>query len=76
MAPASNNRRNLVTIVSVMILVGTEVFGVAIAAAWAIAGLFDLGEAIRYILMALFGAVGLYAMIGLWRHAVAVEPVH
>ena len=31
-----------VTIVSLAILVGTELFGVALAAGWAIAGLFEL----------------------------------
>ena len=38
------NGRNAITIVSMMVLVGTEVFAVAIAAGWALAGLFDLGD--------------------------------
>jgi hypothetical protein len=70
------NWRNLLTIVSVLILVGTEVFGIALAAGWAIAGLFELGDTASYILMGLFSLVGLYAMLALWRNAVAVEPVH
>ena len=41
--PTGTNWRNLITIISIMILIGTEVFGVAIAAGWAIAGLFELG---------------------------------
>jgi hypothetical protein len=69
------NWQNLVTIVSVLILIGTEVFGVALAAGWAIAGLFELGPTAGYILMGLFSLLGLYAMLGLWRHSVMVEPI-
>ena len=66
---------NLLTVVSVMILIGAEVFGVAIAAGWAIAGLFDLGDTVSYVLMAAFSALGAYAMLILWRRAVQVEPI-
>ena len=69
------NTENLITIISVMILVGAEVFGVALAAGWAIAGLFELGDTVSYALMALFSLVGLYAMAMLWRRAVVVEPI-
>jgi hypothetical protein len=66
---------NLVTIISVMILIGAEVFGVAVAAAWAIAGLFELGDTVGYALTVLFCLAGLYAMVLLWRRAVAIEPI-
>ena len=66
---------NLLTVVSVMILIGAEVFGVAIAAGWAIAGLFELGDMVSYALMVIFSALGLYAMLILWRRAVEVEPI-
>jgi hypothetical protein len=69
------NTRNLVTVVSVMILVATEVFGVALAAGWAIAGLFELGATISYVLMALFSLLGLYLMWGFWKQAVSIEPI-
>jgi hypothetical protein len=69
------NWQNLVTIVSVLILIGTEVFGVALAAGWAIAGIFELGSTAGYILMGLFSLLGLYAMLGLWRYSVTVEPI-
>ena len=36
--------RNLITIIGLMVLVGTEVFAAAIAAGWALAGLLDLGD--------------------------------
>lgn len=75
-APDSRTRwANFWTIVSVMILVGAEVFGVALAAGWAIAGLFELGDAVSYVLMGLFSLIGLYAMVLLWRRAVKVEPI-
>ena len=69
------NWQNLLTVVSVLILVGAEVFAVAVAAGWAIAGLFGLGDTVSYVLMAAFSLLGLYAMVILWRRAVAVEPI-
>ena len=77
--PAAQNSRtrwgSFWTIVSVMILVGAEVFGVALAAGWAIAGLFELGDVVSYVLMGLFSLIGLYVMILLWRRAIQVEPI-
>lgn len=69
------NWQNLITILSVLVLVGAEVFGVAIAAGWAIAGLFEIGETAGYALMVAFSGLGLYAMLVLWRRSVAVEPI-
>ena len=69
------NSQNFVTVISVIILVGTEIFGVALAAGWAIAGLFELGQAVAYLLMAVFSLFGLYLLVLLWRHATAVEPL-
>ena len=71
----STNWRNVVTIVSIMILVGAEVFGVAIAAGWAIAGLFELGNLVGYALMGLFSLFAIYILVNLWRRCVAVEPL-
>ena len=69
------NTRNLVTIVSLMILVGTEVFAAAIAAGWALAGLFDLGDTVGHVLMGLFSLLAAWIMLQLWRRAVSIEPV-
>jgi threonine/homoserine/homoserine lactone efflux protein len=69
------NWQNLVTIVSVMILIGTEVFGVALAGGWALAGLFELGEQVGYALMGVFSLGAAYLMWILWRSSVAVEPI-
>lgn len=64
---------NLSTVICLMILVGAEVFGVALSGAWAIAGLLDLGRVVGSALMVLFCAAGLYIMVLLWRRAIAVE---
>jgi len=67
--------KNLLTLVSVGILVGTEFIGVAIAAGWAIAGLFQLGNTIALVLMAAFGLVSLYALFEFMKRAISLEPV-
>ena len=69
------NWQNLLTVISVVILVGAEVFGVAFAAGWAIAGLFELGDAVGYGLMGLFSLLGVYVLVMLGRRAVQVEPL-
>lgn len=69
------NTRNLLTLISVCILVGTEFLGVAIAAGWAVAGLFGLGQTFETALMTAFGALGLYALILFMKKAVSVEPI-
>lgn len=71
----STNWRNLITVISIMILVGAEVFGVAISAGWAIAGLFELGNIVGYALMGLFSLLAVYFLVNLWRRCVAVEPL-
>ncbi|XOC81659.1 hypothetical protein RE429_17920 [Microvirga sp. M2] len=58
-----------------MVLVGAEVFGVAISAGWAIAGLFELGHIVGYVLMGLFSLLALYFLVNLWRRCVAAEPL-
>ncbi|GGC63744.1 hypothetical protein [Chelatococcus reniformis] len=69
------NWRNLLTLGSLTLLVGTEVMGAAIAGGWAIAGLLELGTTIEYAFMAIFGLVGLWAMVTFVRSAHRVEPV-
>ncbi|ACL56821.1 conserved hypothetical protein [Methylobacterium nodulans ORS 2060] len=75
-APSGSiSTRNLVTLISIMVLVGTEVFGVAVAAGWAIAGLFELGDLVGHILMGAFSLIALYIMVQLWRRASSIEPI-
>ena len=73
--PKRTNLRNLVTILSIMVLIGTEVFGVAIAGGWAIAGLFELGHTVGFILMGLFSLLAIYALVVVWRLCTAAEPI-
>jgi hypothetical protein len=73
--PTRTNWNSFATILGVMILVATEVFGVALAAGWAIAGLLELGSTFEYILMGLFSLIGAYILLGLWRKATAIEPI-
>jgi hypothetical protein len=56
-----------------MVLVGIEVFAVALSGGWALAGLFDLGQTIGYVLMGLFSLLALYMMVQFWRRASSVE---
>lgn len=69
------NLKNLTTVIAVSILVGTEVFAVALAAGWAIAGLFELGDRIALILMGLFSLAGIWIMLKFVRQALSVEPL-
>jgi membrane protein implicated in regulation of membrane protease activity len=69
------NTRNLVTISCAAILIGTEVFGLAFAAGWAIAGIFELGKTVQYALMSVFSLGGLWVMWKFVQGANKVEPI-
>lgn len=66
---------NMFTLVTLAILVGTEIFGVALAAGWAIAGLFELGTIVGYGLMALFSAFGAFLLTKFMRAATRYESL-
>ncbi len=67
------NRNNAVTIVCAMVLIGTEIFAIAVAAG----DRRDLGawRHGRYVLMLLFSVIGAFMMWKLWQQAVAAEPI-
>jgi hypothetical protein len=74
-AAAPINWTNAMTLISVAILVGTELIGAGAAAGWAIGGLFQLGEPITHLLE---GVLILAALTGLFyflRAALAHEPI-
>ena len=73
--PGRLNTRNLLTVTSILILVGVEVFAVALAGGWAVAGLFELGEIVGYVLMAIFSVIGAYTMFRLYQLTTKVEPI-
>ena len=56
-----------------MVLVGIEVFAVALSGGWAIAGLFELGHVIGYVLMGAFSLLALYIMVQFWRRAAHID---
>ena len=73
--PTSSDDRGggLFTVISVTVLVGTEIIGAALAGGWAVAGALDLGSAFAYALMAIFGAGGLALLVMFVRSALRVE---
>jgi hypothetical protein len=69
------NWTNALTLISVGVLVGTELIGAGAAAGWAIGGLFQLGELLTHGLEA---ALILLALVGLFyflRAALSHEPI-
>lgn len=73
--PGTMNWGNVLTVGSAAALIGTEALATAVAAGWAIAGLFNLGDIGEYALMALFAAVGLYVAVRFFRKASIAEPL-
>lgn len=73
MAARQTNWRNLILVVSLGILIAVQLFGVALASGWALAGLFELGPIVGYVLMALFSGFAAYGMLNLMRRVVKVE---
>jgi hypothetical protein len=69
------NWRNALTLLSVAILVGTELIGAGAAAGWAIGGLFALGEPLTHILEGLLVAAALTGLYYFLRAALAHEPI-
>jgi hypothetical protein len=68
------NITNLLTLVSVAILVGTELVGTGWAAGWALGGLFQLGGTLTMALEMLFVALGLMGLAWFMRQAARAEP--
>lgn len=69
------NSRNLVTIISVAILVGTEILGAALALGWAVGGLMELGPTLTNGLIGICLLAGAYVIWRFVRHAMTVEPI-
>jgi hypothetical protein len=69
------NWTNTMTLLSVAILVGTELVGAAAAAGWAIGGLFQLGETFTRGLEGLLILTALTGLVYFLRAAIAHEPI-
>lgn len=65
--------RGLVSVVSASILVATQAVTIAIAAGWAVGGLFHLGDIGEYGLMGLFSALAIYVSVLYVRKAIKAE---
>ncbi|MFN3688658.1 hypothetical protein [Salinarimonas sp.] len=64
---------SLVLTLSVAVIVGAEVFGIAIATAWAAGGLFHLGSTFTYAIGAALVGLGLWVMVPFTRNVWRVE---
>lgn len=73
MAGRHMNWRNLIMVSSFGILIAVELFGVALAAGWALAGLFELGTIFEYIMMAVFSVFAGYGLVNLTRRMLKIE---
>ncbi|MDU0340379.1 hypothetical protein [Bosea rubneri] len=73
MAAGRTNWRNMILVISLAILIGVELFGVALASGWALAGMFELGHVVAYVLMVLFSGFAAYGMLVFMRRVVKVE---
>ena len=69
------NWTNTMTLLSVAILVGTELVGAGAAAGWAIGGLFQLGEPMTRALEAVLILIALTGLFYFLRAAIAHEPI-
>ena len=69
------NWLNLSTLVSVAILVGTELIGAGVAAGWAMGGLFGLGETLTHALEAVLVLCALVGLFYFLRAAAAHETL-
>jgi hypothetical protein len=70
------NSANLLTVISVAILVGTEIIAASLAFGWAIGGLLDLSDTLRMVLVAACFLLGAYMVFLFLRAANRVEPVY
>ncbi|APF37800.1 hypothetical protein IMF23_02940 [Chelatococcus daeguensis] len=61
------------TAVSAVILVGTEILGVAVATGWAIGGLMELGDVATLMLTFLLAAGGVAVLAKFTRRVIDVE---
>ncbi|MFG1294325.1 MULTISPECIES: hypothetical protein [Xanthobacter] len=73
--PGSVNWTNVLTVGSAAILIATQAIATAIAAGWAVAGLFSLGDVGEYALMGLFALLGIYVSVLYFRRAAKAEPL-
>jgi hypothetical protein len=72
---SSINWTNALTLVSVAVLVGTELIGAGAAAGWAIGGLFQLGDLLTHALETVLILLALLGLFYFVRAALSHEPI-
>lgn len=65
--------KGLISVVSATILVATQAITIAVAAGWAMGGLFRLGDIGEYGLMGVFGLLAVYVSVLYVRKAIVAE---
>ncbi len=70
------NGKNLVTIVSLAILVGAEILGAALALGWAIGSMYELPDLWRWAVIGVCLAGGAYVIFRFLQNAVKIEPIY
>ena len=68
------NWTHVITLVSVAILVGTELVGASWAAGWALGGIFQLDPLVSRIFEIVFGLIGFIGLYYFMRTAIRHEP--
>lgn len=67
--------KNLITIISLGILVGTEILGASLALGWAIGSMYELPDTWRWGVIGVCLAIGAYIVMRFMQNAVKFEPV-
>lgn len=70
---ARTGRTHMLTVASATLFVALQALATALAAGWAVAGLFGLGDIGEYVLMALFSLVAFYGTYRYGRMAAIAE---
>jgi uncharacterized membrane protein YjfL (UPF0719 family) len=73
--PSPMNSKNLVTIVSLAILVGAEILGAALALGWAIGSMYELSDIWRWAVIGICLSGGAYVIFRFMQNAVKIEPI-
>lgn len=70
---ARTGGKHMFTVASATLFVALQAVATALAAGWAVAGLFNLGDIGEYVLMALFSVVAIYGTYRYGRMAAIAE---
>jgi uncharacterized membrane protein YjfL (UPF0719 family) len=73
--PEGMNGKNLITIVSLAILVGAEILGAALALGWAIGSMYELPDLWRWGVIGVCLAAGGYTIFRFVQMATKIEPI-